>query len=298
MLQLVRAIDRAAAPVSAKTKPQEGPQSEWLTLSAETALGYGKAIFLSEALSSPDQRRRAVLLVLLGSDTRPASLHLCRAADAIEQLAGLGTALALVCSATPAFLAKLGLTAQPGDNLAGYYVPPELKMLAQAGMFTRLTGQAAAVYRAAKGMELVCEALSLHAAGLCVPLSEHGELSMQDSERVLAAKNLIAERFREKLTLEAIARACGINRAKLTRGFRNMFNSTIAETIIDHKLTYASQLITVSDRSISSVGYAVGYANNASFARAFHRHFGVSPSEFRASARRRAGGVGDVMAAA
>lgn len=298
MLQLVHATARAPMPVGFKAAASVVARDEWLALSHETSLGFGTATFLREALTASDLQRRYAILVVLGNDCRPASLHFSRLNDAIAKLSELNSALTVVCVADEAFLAKLDMVAQTHEAPHNYYLPPELKTLAQAGLFCRLSGRAGAVYRAAKGMELLCEAISLHADGLLIPLNAQADLSMQDSTRVLAARNLIAERFSENLTLEEIARACGINRSKLTRAFRAMFNCSISEAILGHKLSHASELITISERSISSVGYAVGYANNASFARAFHRHFGVTPSEFRVNARRRAGGISEVKVAA
>ena len=280
------------------SEPRDGPEDAWLVLSTEATLGLGTADFLYRNLVGCEDRSRLIFLFLMGSDSRPASLHICNINEAMCRLTGLHSALAILCSAAPHFLSQLGLDALTAADAAGCHLTPELKLLADAGLFTRLTGRAGGVYRAAKGMELLCESLSLRASGGFVPLGEQGELTMLDSARIHAAKRFIAERFREKPTLEAIARACGINRAKLTRGFREMFDCSIAETIVEHRLIYARQFVAHSDRLISSVGYDSGYLNNASFSRAFHRRFGMAPSAFRARARRHAGGAMDAMAAA
>jgi AraC family transcriptional activator of pyochelin receptor len=41
-------------------------------------------------------------------------------------------------------------------------------------------------------------------------------------------------------------------------------------------------MLRTTDLPVSSIGYENGYLNNASFARAFSRRFGLSPSDFRA----------------
>ena len=41
-------------------------------------------------------------------------------------------------------------------------------------------------------------------------------------------------------------------------------------------------MLLTTDQPVSSIGYANGYLNNASFARAFGRRYGVTPSTFRA----------------
>ena len=97
----------------------------------------------------------------------------------------------------------------------------------------------------------------------------------------MAARQMIDDRASEKLTLDLIARGCGLNRSKLTRGFRELFNCTVAEAIAERRLDLARRMLLTTDLPVSSIGYESGYLNNASFARAFGRRFGRSPSDFR-----------------
>ncbi|MDB5676604.1 MAG: AraC family transcriptional regulator [Sphingomonas bacterium] len=263
----------------------------WLALSAETTLGFGDARFLREALSTSAKDSRLVLLFLLGGVHRSASIHIVATAAAAEELAKTGGSLVVACSAQRSFLNGLGYGSASPEDSTGYYTPHELVALAEAGLNTTMPGRAKNVYRAAKGMELICETLRLRAAGQLVPIIGNGVLSPADSLRIVAAKHLIAERFSEKLTLESIGRACGLNRAKLTRGFREMFDCSISETIAEYRLLHARKMLTGSDQRVATVGYAAGYSNNASFARAFHRRFGLPPSAFRARARGRVSGI-------
>lgn len=92
---------------------------------------------------------------------------------------------------------------------------------------------------------------------------------------------MIDERASEKLTLDLIARACGLNRSKLTRGFKEMFDVTVAQAIAERRLDLARRMLLTTDLPVSFIGYESGYLNNASFARAFGRRFGRSPSDFR-----------------
>jgi AraC family transcriptional activator of pyochelin receptor len=63
-----------------------------------------------------------------------------------------------------------------------------------------------------------------------------------------------------------------------------MFDCSVAEALAERRLAQASRLLLTTDLPVSSVGYEAGYLNNASFARAFGRHFGRSPSDYRAGA--------------
>ena len=163
-----------------------------------------------------------------------------------------------------------------------YHLPSELRAIALALRDAPVPAEALSTYRLAKSIELLCEAVRLFDGGHLAPLAGDGALSASDTRRVIEAKRMIDERWSEKLTLDAIARACGLNRAKLTRGFRELFDCTVAEALASRRLNQASRLLLTTDMPVSVVGYEAGYLNNASFARAFGRHFGRSPSDYRA----------------
>jgi AraC family transcriptional activator of pyochelin receptor len=141
--------------------------------------------------------------------------------------------------------------------------------------------EAMATYRLAKSIEILCEALKLQRDGELLPLLGVGGLSPADTRRVLEARRLIEERCGEKLTLTNIAKSCGLNRTKLTRGFRDLFNCSVAETLMAYRLERASHLLRTTDRPVACIGYETGYENNASFARAFGKRYGRTPTDYR-----------------
>lgn len=165
---------------------------------------------------------------------------------------------------------------------ARWHLPVALRTLVVAVVDCRLPGEARDTWRLAKSIELLCATFAMIGDDALVPADGAGELSEMDARRILAARRLIEERWREKLTLDSIARACGINRAKLTRGFRSMFDVSVADAIADLRLGGAGQMLRSTDLPVSSIGYACGYLSNASFTRAFTRRFGVVPTHYRA----------------
>lgn len=168
------------------------------------------------------------------------------------------------------------------EQTEAFHLPTALRVIVVSILECGLQGETRQVYRLGKSIELLCEMIRLQASGELVPVAVESDLSLEDSRRIAAARRVIDERWSEKLTLDGIARACGLNRAKLTRGFREMFHCTIAEAIAERRLRQASLMLRTTDLPVSSIGYENGYLNNASFARAFSRRFGVSPSDFRA----------------
>ncbi|MET0377277.1 MAG: AraC family transcriptional regulator [Rhizorhabdus sp.] len=172
--------------------------------------------------------------------------------------------------------------ALPEGRHACFHITRELREIALAIRDCDMPEPAREPYRLAKSIELLCDTLRLIGDGALVPLLGESHLSQEDSRRILNVRSMIDERWSEKLTLDKLSRACGLNRAKLTRGFRDMFDCSIADALTEKRLEGARMLLLSTDLPVASVGYRCGYLNNASFTRAFARRFGSAPSQYRA----------------
>jgi AraC family transcriptional activator of pyochelin receptor len=181
----------------------------------------------------------------------------------------------------PAAMERLGGAGLLATRRSSFYLPSDLLVIIIALREMKRPCESLVTYRAAKCIELLCEAIRLFREGKLHPMVGDATLSSGDTRRIFAARRMIDERWNEKLTLEGVSRACGINRAKLTRGFKMVFDCTIAEAIAERRFVQASRLLLTTDFPVYRVGYESGYQNNASFARAFSRHFGVSPTDYR-----------------
>ena len=170
------------------------------------------------------------------------------------------------------------------ETPATWHLPSDVRAIALAIRDCALPIAARDTLRLAKSIELLCATFEKFGADALVPVDGARALSAIDARRIVAAQRMIDDHWQEKLTLEGIARACGINRAKLTRGFRAMFDSSIADAIAERRLGGARAMLLSTDLPVASVGYACGYLNNASFTRAFSRRFGLAPTQLRAAA--------------
>ena len=163
-----------------------------------------------------------------------------------------------------------------------YFLPPEMRPMAMAIRDCCLPEAAATPYRLAKSIELLCEILGAVGADGLSPTCGGGSLSQLDLRRIAAARQLIDDQWHEKLTLVQIARSCGLNRSKLSRGFRELYHCSVSEALAERRLAEARHQLIATDLPVSLIGYRSGYLNNASFTRAFGRRFGQSPTDFRA----------------
>ena len=167
------------------------------------------------------------------------------------------------------------------DDGRSFYLSHELRVVADALLSRDRSGPALIAYRLGKSLELLCDAVRAIDDDMLVPL-EGAPLTFTDTKRILKARRIIDERWHEQLTLAAISRACGVNRAKLTRGFRTLYKTSVAEALLDRRLAEARRALLTTDLPVGQVAYRNGYLNNASFTRAFGRRYGQSPSDCRA----------------
>lgn len=85
-----------------------------------------------------------------------------------------------------------------------------------------------------------------------------------------------------RLNPEQIAMACGISTRYMHEVFRDT-NQTVSQWIRDQRLAACQQALKDPANlcTITEIAYAHGFSDQTQFSRAFRRHFGVSPKDFR-----------------
>lgn len=167
------------------------------------------------------------------------------------------------------------------DPDARWYLPSDLRALGQSIVAPDSDDSSTDTLRLGRSIELLCQLFAALRAGRLVPVEGQLGLTESDIARIAAAKRIVDTRWHEKLTIENIARSCGINRDKLTRGFRELYHCSVGEALSERRLRQARTLLAASDLPVASIGYRCGYLNNASFTRAFSRRFGMAPTAMR-----------------
>lgn len=177
-----------------------------------------------------------------------------------------------------ACLRLFGQVPRPGGR---WYLPADLRGLGRAVVAVEGESEAAMLLRSARSLELLCQLFAALGADRMVEVRGATTLGEEDIARVAAAHQIINDHWRERLTVDDVARRCGLGKDKLTRGFRELYRCSVAEAVSARRLESARQLLSESDLPISSIGYRCGYLSNASFTRAFTRRFGMAPTEMR-----------------
>ena len=222
------------------------------------------------------------LAYLLKADGSPSVVRLLAPEDARELATNTTSDLILCIAVSPAWIRRI-FDCDLRDFAGAYHLTAEIREIVLAICHCHLTGLARSLYRDAKAAELICQSVSAIRNGDLVAAATNGTLSRDETVRIFAARDMIDRRWRERLTIDFIARQCGIGRSKLTAGFRELFGISAAEFLTERRFSEAKRHLRASDAHVSTIAYAVGYENNASFTRAFTKRFGVRPVQYRTS---------------
>jgi AraC-like DNA-binding protein len=96
---------------------------------------------------------------------------------------------------------------------------------------------------------------------------------------------IVEAEYATEISLDDIARRVASSRRQLQRAYSEVGDTTFREHLTEVRMRRAAELLHARGLTIREIADRVGYRQPAQFAKAFRRHFGMSPSDFRASRR-------------
>jgi AraC family transcriptional regulator len=97
------------------------------------------------------------------------------------------------------------------------------------------------------------------------------------------AASLLSGRLDDPPSLAEIASAAAVSPFHFHRIWRALTRETVGQTILRLRMEASQELLLVENASVTETATALGFGTPQSFARAFRRHTGVTPSEHRSS---------------
>ena len=98
--------------------------------------------------------------------------------------------------------------------------------------------------------------------------------------RLQPALRYVAAHYHQRVSADAVARACGLTRFEFSRRFKDTFHTTFRDYLIRVRIVEARRLLTEGRVSITGIAYSVGFNDGSHFARMFRRFTGMLPSEY------------------
>lgn len=128
-------------------------------------------------------------------------------------------------------------------------------------------------------VELITAQLSIELSRYYRSLNDTGMSSGLASWRLRLIEERLQE-VREAPTLTELAELCRLSVRQLTRGFRVSRGCSIGDHVASSRVEHAKRLL-ITDQSIKSIAYSLGFSTPSSFCFAFRRATGQTPREFR-----------------
>jgi YesN/AraC family two-component response regulator len=97
------------------------------------------------------------------------------------------------------------------------------------------------------------------------------------------AQDCIDVHYFEDISLTSVAEMLGVDRAYLSRAFKQATGCNIMLAIAKKRIAKAEECIMRGDLSLTDIADLVGYGDYAYFNRVFRKVSGMSPSEYKAS---------------
>ncbi|MFT5834096.1 MAG: AraC family transcriptional regulator [Cognaticolwellia sp.] len=99
--------------------------------------------------------------------------------------------------------------------------------------------------------------------------------------RLLIAKDYIESNFDKKTEIESIARIANISTFHFFRTFKQVFQVSPHQYILNLRLKKATQLLKKRQDTITEIAYQVGFSDIHAFSKAFKKTYRIAPSQFR-----------------
>ncbi len=95
------------------------------------------------------------------------------------------------------------------------------------------------------------------------------------------ATHYFNENYNKQINIEKYAEKCHMSACWFINNFKKITKVTPMQYIVSLRITNAINLIENTDYNITEIANAVGYDNSLYFSRLFHKHTGMSPSEYK-----------------
>lgn len=133
-----------------------------------------------------------------------------------------------------------------------------------------------------KIMELLC-----FASDMITQQHQVSQCKLKLSERDIMLLNKVREdvqvNFADPAPLTEISRKIGLNRNKLSLGFKELFGTGVYEYCQQYRMLQAKKLLQETTMSILEIAIEVGFQNHSSFSRAYKDFYDRAPSQDRAA---------------
>lgn len=123
--------------------------------------------------------------------------------------------------------------------------------------------------------------VSAKRSGLQEQYSETLQFQTRSISRLSELTTWVISHLNEELTVDTLAAKACLCRRHFTRRFKEEFGTTPAAFVERLRLNEACHRLAIRDNSVEEIATSLGFKSAATFRRAFQRHLGVMPVDYR-----------------
>ncbi len=109
------------------------------------------------------------------------------------------------------------------------------------------------------------------------------EYQSEQIELIREIHHFLIDNLDQRITIESLSKQFLINPTSLKTLFKDVYGTSIANHIKEHRLEKAAILLNTTSKSIGDIAYEVGYDSPSKFSTAFKDKYHVLPSKYRKS---------------
>jgi AraC-like DNA-binding protein len=117
-------------------------------------------------------------------------------------------------------------------------------------------------------------------AGILRPF-DHAGNAPDEYKRLTPALEHVVANYRRPLAVADLARRADLSSSQLQREFRRLFGMTVGDYILRLRLLMARRRLQTTSDAVGRIATECGFYDQAHFTRAFKRHTGQTPLEYR-----------------
>ena len=106
----------------------------------------------------------------------------------------------------------------------------------------------------------------------------------EEAEQVKIIREIhdhLTEHMEQRVTIEELARQYLINPTTLKTVFKEVYGSSLAAHMKEHRMEKAAELLRETELSVAEIAGQVGYESQSKFTAAFKEQFGLLPTAYR-----------------
>ena len=112
-------------------------------------------------------------------------------------------------------------------------------------------------------------------------INENSEYLENQVETIKKVHDYLTENLSKRIKIEELSKVFAMNSTTLKTVFKDVYGTSLAAHIKEHRMEKAAELLTQTDLSIKEISEQVGYETQSKFSAVFKEFFALSPIEYK-----------------